>query len=89
MSRYCRGGIFRIVLKFNLLLKYKNIYIVMDEVETIKPSRKRPLLPDEDLFVSPLSYEGYNYCRNDIRLNSKFSYLYIYIYFTSMQKVKD
>jgi hypothetical protein len=56
----------------------------MDEVETIKPSRKRPLLPDEDLFVSPLSYEGYSYCRNDIRLNSKFSYLYIcflfYIY---------
>jgi hypothetical protein len=39
----------------------------MDEVESIKPSRKRPLLPDEDLFVSPLSYEGYSYCRNDIR----------------------
>ncbi len=38
---------------------------------------KRLLFPDEDLFVSPLSYEGYSYCRKDIRLNSKFSYVYI------------
>ena len=48
----------------------------MVEPPLIEPplKQRRVSYPDEELFVSPLLYEGYSYCRNDVRWNSELCY---------------
>lgn len=45
---------------------------VEEEIDSMpRRKKKRTTLPDEELFISPLLFDGYSYCRNDVRWNSK------------------